>query len=95
VTGRPSRPLWGATISELRKIDQKLQHLRRVEASYRSEIRRAFQAMKDNPANSTKAEVRYKKVKAKFERRIDKLQPKIKHFTVLRSELKDRGAAKG
>lgn len=83
------------TISELRKIDQKLQHLRRVEASYRSEIRRALQAMKDNTANPVKAEARFKKTKAKFERRIEKLQPKIKHFAVLRAEMKDRGAAKG
>jgi hypothetical protein len=51
--------------------------------------------MKDNTADPSKAEARYTKIKAKFERRIEKLQPKIKHFTVLRAEVKDRGAAKG
>ena len=79
----------------MRKIDQKLQHLRRVEASYRSEIRRALQAMKENTVNPTRAEARYKKIKSKYERSIEKLQPKVKQLTVLRAEMKDRRTAKG
>ena len=59
-----------------------------MEASYRSSIRRALQAMKENTVDTTKAKARFEKVKAKYERKIDKLQPKVKRLTNQRAELK-------
>lgn len=51
--------------------------------------------MKENTADPVKAEKKFKKVKAKYERRIEKLGPKIKELTNRRAELKGRGATKG
>ncbi|HYM39237.1 MAG TPA: hypothetical protein VEY12_03695 [Thermoplasmata archaeon] len=79
----------------LHKVDQKLHHLRRVEAGYRKSIIRAREAMKENTADPVKAERRFKRAKGKFDRKIERLQPKIKQLTLRREELKDRGAAKG
>ncbi len=72
----------------LDKIDQKLHHLRRVEASYRAAIRRAKQAMRENTADAVKAKKKFEKFRAKYERKIDKLQPKVKQLTNQRAELK-------
>lgn len=85
----------GGPIDEIHKVDQKLHHLRRVEAGYRKTIARAREAMKENTADPVKAERKFKKAKEKYERKIEKLQPKIKHLTSRREELKGRGAAKG
>ncbi len=79
----------------MHKVDQKLHHLRRVEAGYRKTIARAREAMKENTADPVKAENKFKKAKAKYERKIEKLQPKIKQLTNRREELKSRGATKG
>jgi len=79
----------------LHKVDQKLHHLRRVEGGYRKTIARAREAMKDNTADPVAAERKFKKTKGKYERKIEKLQPKIKQLTVRREELKNRHAAKG
>lgn len=76
------------SIANLAKIDQRLHHLRRVEASYRSSIRRALQAMKENTVDPSKAKLRYEKTKAKYERKIEKLQPKVKQLMNQRAELK-------
>lgn len=70
------------------KIDQKLQHLRRVEAGYRKYIRRAQEEMRMNTVNPEKARRKFEKVKAKYERKIDKLQPQVKQLTIRRSEMK-------
>lgn len=70
------------------KIDQKLQHLRRVEASYRKYIRRAQDEMRMNTVDPEKARRKYEKVKAKYERKIEKLQPQVKRLTNRRSEMK-------
>ncbi len=51
--------------------------------------------MKENTANPVAAEKKFKKVRAKYERKIEKLQPKIKQLTIRREELKDRHATKG
>ncbi len=72
----------------LDKIDQKLHHLRRVEASYRAAIRRAREAMRENSADPVKAKKKFEKARARYERKIDKLQPKVKQLTNRRSELK-------
>ncbi len=51
--------------------------------------------MKEDTADPVKAERKFKKTKAKYERKIEKLSPKIKQLTIRREELKDRHAAKG
>ncbi len=51
--------------------------------------------MKENTADPVKAEKKFKAVRAKYERKIEKLQPKIKQLTIRREELKGRGATKG
>lgn len=79
----------------MHKVDQKLHHLRRVEAGYRKSIARARDDMKENTADPVKAEKKFKKTKAKYERKIEKLQPKIKQLTIRREELKGRHSAKG
>ncbi|HLE54387.1 MAG TPA: hypothetical protein VI999_04000 [Thermoplasmata archaeon] len=76
------------TIATLEKIDQRLHHLRRVEASYRAAIRRAQQAMRQNTADPVKAKKKFEKFRAKYERKIDRLQPKVKQLTHERAELK-------
>lgn len=78
----------------MHKVDQKLHHLRRVEAGYRKSIARARADMKDNTADPVKAEKKFDKLKGKYERRIEKLQPKIKRLTARREVLKGH-AAKG
>lgn len=85
----------GGRIDALHKVDQKLHHLRRIEAGYRKSVARARDAMKENTADPVKAEKKFKKLKAKYERKIEKLQPKIKQLTSRREELKNRHAAKG
>ncbi len=72
-----------------------MHHLRRVEAGYRKTIHNAREAMKENSADPVKAEKKFKKVKAKYERKLEKLQPKVKQLTSRREELKDRHPAKG
>ncbi len=51
--------------------------------------------MKENTADPVKAEKKFKKIKAKYEGKIEKLQPKIKQLTNRRAELKDHHASKG
>ena len=79
----------------MHKVDQKLHHLRRVEASYRKSIARARQDMKENTADPVAAEKKFKKLQARYERKIEKLQPKIKQLTNRREQLKHGKAAKG
>ncbi len=66
-----------------------------MDASYRSAIRRAHQQMRDDTADPAKAKSRYEKIKAKYERKIDRLQPKVKRLTHQREELKGEHPAKG
>ncbi len=63
------------------KFDRKLKRFRRIEAGYRAEIRRAQQAMKMETVDRLRAEKRYAKIRAKFEAKIEKLQPKIRDLT--------------
>lgn len=69
--------------------------MRRIEAGYRKTIARARDALKDASVDPVKAEKKFKKLKARYEKKIDKLQPKIKALTSRREELKNRNAAKG
>ncbi len=66
-----------------------------MEAGYRKSIARARSDMKENTADPVAAEKRFKKVQAKFERKIEKLQPKIKQLTIRREALKDHRPTKG
>lgn len=75
---------------ELDRIEQKLRRLRRIEASYRSEIRRALEASKMDTLDPVKAKERFERIRTKVERRIDRLVPKIRTLTVRRAELKAR-----
>ncbi|HEY7588482.1 MAG TPA: hypothetical protein VIB49_07040 [Thermoplasmata archaeon] len=77
------------------KIDQQLQHVRRVEAGYRKVIRRAHEAMRMDTVNPEKARRKYEKTKAKYEHKIEKLQPKVRQLTARREELKGEHPAKG
>src|SRR5256885_14090910 len=72
-------------------MDRKLRHLRGVEASYRHWIKRAQEEFKDETVNKDRAHKRYDKIKVKYTRKIDKLQPKIRDLAVRRSELQAGG----
>jgi hypothetical protein len=67
------------------KIDRRLKRLRRIEAGYRAEIRRAQQLMKNTTVDRLKAERRFEKTRAKLEGKIEKVQPKIKALTNLKA----------
>jgi len=77
-------------LPELDRIERKLRRLRRIEASYRSEIRRALEASKMDTLDPVKAKERFERIRTKVERRIDRLVPKIRTLTVRRAELKAR-----
>jgi hypothetical protein len=76
----------GAGIPSPDKLERKLKRLQRIEAGYRAEIRRAQQALKGATVDRLKAERKFEKRKAKFEAKIEKIQPKIKILTNQRAE---------
>lgn len=67
------------------KIERKLKRLRRIEAGYRAEIRRAQQLVKGATVDRVKAERKFERVRAKLEGKIEKVQPKIKALTNLKA----------
>ncbi len=69
-------------------MDRKLHRLRKIEASYRHWIKRAHDELKHETVDRDRAEKRFEKIRANYTRKIEKLQPKIRDLTVLRSELK-------
>jgi len=68
------------------KIERKLKRLRRIEAGYRAEIRRAQLALKGTTVDRRKAERKFERIRAKLEGKIEKVQPKIKELTNLQAE---------
>ena len=82
---RADRP-GGAGIPSSDKLDRKLKRLRRIEAGYRAEIRRAQHAMKDATVDRLRAERKFEKLRAKLEGKIEKVQPKIRELTNLKAE---------
>ncbi|HYT01100.1 MAG TPA: hypothetical protein VEO20_10615 [Thermoplasmata archaeon] len=70
------------------KMDRKLKRLRRIEAGYRADIRRAHQTLKLETVNRTKAEARYERTRKKLEGKIEKLQPKIRDLTNRKAEMR-------
>ncbi|MGI0149367.1 MAG: hypothetical protein ACREDF_07545 [Thermoplasmata archaeon] len=71
------------------KIEQKLKRLRRIDAGYRAEIRRAQHALKTATVDRLKAERKFERIRAKLEAKIEKVQPKIKALTNLQAERRD------
>ena len=61
----------------------------------RQELARAREAMKENTADPVRAQKKFEKIKAKYDRKIERLQPKVKELTLRRAELKERHTAKG
>jgi len=59
-----------------------------IEASYRHWIKRAQEEFKDETVDKDRAHRRYDRIRLKYTRKIDKLQPKIRDLAVKRSELK-------
>lgn len=72
----------------LEKIDRSLRRLRKIEASWRSTIKRVHETALDDHVDPVRAKERYEKVRTKYERKIAKLQPKIRRMTHQRAELK-------
>ena len=62
--------------------------MRAIEASYRHWIKRAQEEFKDETVDKDRAHRRYDRIRSKYTRKIDKLQPKIRDLAVRRSELK-------
>ena len=56
--------------------------------SYRHWIKRAQEEFKDETVDKDRAHRRYDRIRLKYTRKIDKLQPKIRDLAVKRSELK-------
>lgn len=71
------------------KAERKLKRLRRIEAGYRAEIRRAQHALKDATVDRLKAERKFERIRAKLEGKIEKVQPKIKALTNLKAGQRD------
>jgi hypothetical protein len=71
------------------KVERKLRRLRRIEAGYRAEIRRAAHTLKDATVDRMKAERKFERVRAKLEGKIEKVQPKIKALTNLKAGQRD------
>jgi len=82
-------------VSEVERVERKLRHVRRIEASYRADIRRALETSKANTADPMKAREKFEKIRASCERRIDRLVPKVKALAERREALKHRRAGKG
>jgi hypothetical protein len=70
------------------RLERKLKRLRKIEAGYRAEIRRAQQAMKGARVDRLKAERKFERQRSKLERKIERVQPKIRTLTNLVSERK-------
>ena len=69
------------------RLEAKMKRLRRIEASYRTEIRRAEERMADDSVDSEKARHRYERVRAKFNYKIEVLAEKIRDLTTKRAQL--------
>ena len=73
----------------LDRVDRQLRRLRAIEASYRHWIKRAHEEFRDETVDKEKAHKRYDRIREKYTRKIERLQPKIRALTLRRSELKN------
>ena len=69
------------------RLDAKIKRLRRIEASYRSEIRRAEVNMEEDSVNPGKARKKYEKTRIRNSWKIEALSEKIRDLTRKRAEL--------
>ncbi len=69
------------------RLETKIKRLRRIEASYRNEIRRAEAAMSDTAVDRDKAKRKYERVRAKFNYKIEVLAGKVRDLTTKRAQL--------
>lgn len=69
------------------RLEEKIKRLRRIEASYRNEIRRAEVAMQEDTVNPEKARQKYEKVRIRNGWRIEATSEKIRDLTRKRAEL--------
>ena len=74
--------------SAIERIDQKLQRLRRLEAAYRQEIRRAEEEYRCTTRGKDRALRRLEKIRTNYARRISRVLPKIRGLMLRRAELK-------
>jgi len=69
------------------RLEAKIKRLRQIEASYRSEMRRAELAMEESTGNPEKARQKYEKVRIRNSWKIEAASEKIRDLTRKRAEL--------
>lgn len=69
------------------RFEAKIKRLRRIEASYRSGIRRAEARMDEETGDSEKARRKYERIQAKFNYKIEVLAERVRHLTTRRAQL--------
>ena len=74
--------------SAIERIDRKLQRLRRLEASYRQEMRRAEEEYRRTTLDKDRALKRLEKIRTNYAHRINRVMPKIRGLLLRRAELK-------
>lgn len=82
-------------MSELDKVHRKLRRLRRIEASYRADIRRALDRSRSETIDPVRAKERFERTRARYERRMDRVMHRIKALTSREAELKSGRPGKG
>jgi hypothetical protein len=70
-------------VPDTERIDLKIKHLTKVEAAYRAEIKRAQADMRVDHSRKK----RYERVIAKYQRKVDKLIPKVRHLREVRHRM--------
>lgn len=68
------------------RLDLKIKRLTAIEAAYRAEIKRAHAGEKDD----RERKLRYERTIAKYERKMEKLLPKIRRLREIRTAMRDR-----
>ncbi len=74
-------------MSDTRKLDLKLKRLRSLEGDYRSELKRAEDEYDRNFITREK----FLKIKAKHDKKLERLLPKVRRLQHLRNKLRSRG----
>ncbi len=71
-------------MTEAERFDLKIKHLTKVEAEYRAEIKRAQADMRVDPTRKK----RYERTVAKYQRKVERLLPKIRKLREIRHRLR-------
>ena len=69
------------------RLDAKIKRLRRIEASYRSEVRRAELRMEEATGNPEKARQKFERTRIRDNWKSERLSEKIRDLTRKRAEL--------